>query len=128
MAVEEYEVMVITDFPNIEKKVGQFCKETAKKPVRPFTRPRLMPTKITDDPIAPRLHPEGLALATQAIKRAPNLVCIVRDEGPDTIGAYLDRLNTQELYALIVCLAAMVPDNQSVNGLLSWLPATEEVA
>lgn len=62
----------------------------------------------------------GLA-ARSAIVRAQALACLVRDEGPDSIGAYLDALTSDELYALTVTLAAMVPVDQPAAELLGWL-------
>lgn len=71
-------------------------------------------------PPPPRATQGGVA-ARSAIIRATALTCLVRDDGPDTIGAYLDDLNLDQLYALVVTLAAMVPDDQRVDDLLGWV-------
>lgn len=56
-----------------------------------------------------------------AVMRAQSLVCLVRDEGADGIGAFLDELDTDALYGLAVALAALVPDDRPAAELLSWL-------
>lgn len=71
----------------------------------------------------PRPSQGGLA-ARSAIVRAQALACLVRDEGADTIGAYLDDLDADQLYALVVTLAAMVPVDQPAADLLGWLEPT----
>lgn len=60
-------------------------------------------------------------LARNSINRATELVCLVRDEGADTIGTWLNRLDRQALYGLTVTLAAMVPDDATVDELLAWI-------
>lgn len=60
-------------------------------------------------------------VARHALNRATELVVMVRDEGTDATGAFLDRLDRQGLYALAVTLAAMVPDDQPVDDLLAWV-------
>lgn len=69
---------------------------------------------------APRPAQGGHA-ARDAVVRAQALACLVRDEGPDGTGAYLDALTRDELYALTVTLAAMVPVDQPAAELLAWL-------
>lgn len=64
---------------------------------------------------------QGGAAAGNAIRRAQTFACLVRDEGPDGIGAYLDALTGDQLYALTVALAAMVPIDQPATELLGWL-------
>lgn len=71
-------------------------------------------------PLAPRPTQGGVA-ATAAIRRAMRLAGMVRDEGPDTIGAYLDPLTPDQLYALTVTLAAMVDVDRTEEELLGWL-------
>lgn len=66
--------------------------------------------------------PAGALIGQRALKSATELVSMVRDEGPDTLGEYLDRRDRQALYGLVVTLAAMVPDDRSVEDLLEWLP------
>lgn len=69
----------------------------------------------------PRAHPRGHTLVWPAITRATNLITTVRDEGADSIGTILDRCDRQQLYSLVVVLAAMVPDDQSVQDLTAWV-------
>ncbi len=76
---------------------------------------------------APRTT-QGTRAAVAAIERAQSLVCLVRDESADTIGPYLDELTTDQLYALVVALAAMAPDDIPVDELLSWLSERLAVA
>lgn len=64
---------------------------------------------------------QGAYAAHHGIRRATELACMVRDEGPCGIGEYLDRLDREALYALTVSLAAMVPIDTPVEDLLSWL-------
>lgn len=76
----------------------------------------------------PRAHPDGERLAKVALQRATALICTVRDEGADSIGAFLDRLDTQDMYALTTVLAALVPDDHATDDLLSWLAPRLAVA
>lgn len=64
---------------------------------------------------------QGTRAGSSAIVRAQNFVGIVRDEGTDAIGAYLDNLNRTDLYALTVALAAMVPHDRTPAELLAWI-------
>lgn len=64
---------------------------------------------------------QGGHAAAAAIRRAQSLACLVRDEDAASIGAYLDRLDGDQLYALVVTLAAMVPVDQPATDLLGWL-------
>lgn len=64
---------------------------------------------------------QGGQAARDGIRRAQHLAALVRDEGPDGIGAYLDDLDQNQLYALTVTLAAMVPLDQPADDLLAWL-------
>lgn len=70
-----------------------------------------------------RVRPtQGGYAAIGAMRRAARFACLVRDEGPDNIGAYLDDLTIDQLYALTVTLAAMVdPDVDVVEDRLEWL-------
>lgn len=76
---------------------------------------------------APRetAHPYAVMAAK---KRAMTLTCMVRDESADTIGAYLDQLDRDALYALTVTLAAMVPDDVPMSVLLAWIDRHEVAA
>lgn len=65
---------------------------------------------------------QGGRAAAAAIRRAAALACLVRDEGTDGIGAFLDDLDTDQLYALTVALAAMVdPDVDVPEDRLAWV-------
>jgi hypothetical protein len=55
------------------------------------------------------------------VRRATQLACLVRDEGRDGIGDFLDTLTMQQLYGMCVALAAMVPDDRPVHELLAWV-------
>lgn len=48
------------------------------------------------------------------------LVSLVRDEGPDTTQAHLDKLDRRALEVLAIVLAAMVPDDRNDRELLAW--------
>jgi len=63
----------------------------------------------------------GPLAGRHALEGATRLVSLVREEGPDGIGDFLDRRTRQGLYGLVVALAAMVPDDQPVEDLLEWL-------
>lgn len=71
----------------------------------------------------PRTLPASKAgvTARHAIDRASELACMVRDEGADAIGGFLDDLDRQALYALTVTLAAMVDIDRSPDELLAWI-------
>lgn len=59
-------------------------------------------------------------LVEQLVPLAAELVCLVRDEGADSIGRFLHRV--PDLRAMCVVLAAMVPDDRPVTDLLAWVP------
>lgn len=71
--------------------------------------------------VPPPRATQGTRAAVAAIERAQNLACIVRDEGADTIGPYLDALNPNQMYALVTTLAAMVPVDATADDLLAWV-------
>lgn len=75
-------------------------------------------------PAPPRAH----QLAGYSIKRAQSFACLVRDEGRDGIGDFLDALTMQQLYGMTVALAAMVPVDQPAHDLLAWIHGATEVA
>lgn len=77
------------------------------------------PAQQLDDVRPPR-PTQGSRAAASAITRASTLVCLVRDEGPCSVGAYLDELTADQMYGLVVTLACMVPDDQRVEELLAW--------
>jgi hypothetical protein len=60
-------------------------------------------------------------LAERLIPKALDLVMRVRDEGRESIGAFLGSLSELERHALPVVLAAMVPPDRGVADLLDWL-------
>ncbi len=59
--------------------------------------------------------------ADTAVADGLELVGLVRDYTADVIGDYLARRDREQLEALIVALAAMVPDDVSVDTLLAWI-------
>ena len=65
---------------------------------------------------------QGTRAGTSALMRAQTLAGLVRDEGVDTIGAYLDELDRNDLYALAVTLACLTPVDVPVSELLDWMP------
>lgn len=78
--------------------------------------------------VPPPRPTQGTRAAVCAIERAQTLACMVRDESADTIGAYLDGLTTDQMYALVTALAAMVPVACAADALLDWLEPTLAVA
>lgn len=69
------------------------------------------------DPEAARRGEQAAQLVTVTCE----LACLVRDESRDTIAAFLDGLTVEELRALVVVQAAMIPDDQPAADLLSWV-------
>ena len=95
--------------------------------------PRRVPTDL--DP-GQRTHPRlrdvqpagnGAFLGIEAVPRAVRLVRAIRDEGPHSVALETDHLDRQELIALVVALAAMVPADVDPAKALAWidLPAAE---
>ena len=74
--------------------------------------------------VPPPRATQGTRAAVAAIERAQNLACMVRDESADSVGPWLDKLTPAQMYALVVALAAMVPDDQPAADLLGWLEPT----
>lgn len=70
--------------------------------------------------LTPRAHPEGSRLIGPGITRATSLVTVVRDEGADSVARILDPCDRDQLTAVIVALAAMVPDDVPLQELLAW--------
>lgn len=67
-------------------------------------------------------HPDPrVALVDELVPLAAELVCLVRDEGPQSIERLLARV--PDLRAFCIVLAAMVPDDQSPRALLAWTEA-----
>lgn len=64
---------------------------------------------------------QGTHAANGAIQRAQYFAGMVRDHGPDAIGAYLDELTPDQHYALTTTLAAMIPLDVPVSDLLAWI-------
>jgi len=61
------------------------------------------------------------------IPAACDLACLVRDWDQAGIARRLTRLSVQELHALAVVMAAMIPDDAPVSDLLGWLePGTPQ--
>ena len=66
-------------------------------------------------------HPDGAELADAAVLHAQRLACAVRDDGAWEVARITDGLSRDELVALAVVLAAMVPLDRSVADLLAWI-------
>lgn len=66
---------------------------------------------------AGRAYPTSDDLAVAMIPVACEMACLVREWDRESIGSRLDSLSGQELYALVVVLAAMVPDDVPLPGL-----------
>lgn len=82
--------------------------------------------RTIDDYVANARPTQDPAAVRSARIRAQHLAGLVRDEGPDGIGAYLDSLTLEQLYAVTVTLAAMVPLDTPVADLLGWLDAPRQ--
>lgn len=67
-------------------------------------------------------------ITRHAVRRAGELVVMVRDESRESIAEYLDEMTPQALYAVIVALAAMVPDDVPQADLLAWVDDLEQPA
>lgn len=72
---------------------------------------------MTDDDLISAVHPAAL-----------RLIGIVRDEGREAVEEILWPLSQQELYGLVILLAAMVPDDQPPSELLAWTHGLESAA
>ena len=73
-------------------------------------------------------NPEARArgdLAERMVAPACELACIVRDEGRESVGVFLARYGEDEIRALLVVLAGMVPVDVPAASLLSWLKFDE---
>jgi hypothetical protein len=68
-----------------------------------------------------RAHPDGARLVNSAIPRAMALVQNVRTEGPESVARILDPLTWEQTAAVIVVLAAMVPDDVPLSELTAWV-------
>ena len=62
-----------------------------------------------------------LTRADLAVLEGLELVGIVRDYGVDTIESWVRRRQRTDLEAIVVALAAMVPDDKTPAELLRWL-------
>lgn len=60
-------------------------------------------------------------LAAQMVTVACEMACLVRDNGPGEIAAALDSLTAEQMRALIIVQAAMIPDDRTPADLLSWV-------
>lgn len=92
----------MTTIQHGEHSVSQTCNFTA---VLPPTGP---------------VHSGDNALPAAAVGTAIRLVGAVHEQGPDDVADILTDLNSQDLLALAVTLAAMVPDDYSPVELLAW--------
>lgn len=82
------------------------------------------PTKnpLADLTVLPyRAHPDGPKMVASALPRAMALVQNVRHEGVDAVTRILDPLDWEQTAALVVVLAAMVPDDVPVSALTAWV-------
>jgi hypothetical protein len=52
---------------------------------------------------------------------ATELACLVREQDADGIGRFLAGIREEEIPALLVVLAAMVPVDEPVGDLLAWV-------
>lgn len=68
-----------------------------------------------------RAHPDGARMVQPALTRALALVGTVRDRSANDVATVLDRLDRQQMYAVVVVLAALVPDDQTVPQLTAWV-------
>src|SRR5438874_2361003 len=73
----------------------------------------------TAEPV-PRQEPESVDLPPKTLRAAQLLTGAVHDEGPAEVAAILRPLAPQQLRALAVTLAAMVPVDYSPAELLAW--------
>lgn len=85
-------------------------------------------TANLDADVAPPRPVQGSRAGMAALTRAQHFACLVRDESADTIGAYLDRLEADQLYGLVVALAALVPLDEPANALLAWMSDPQDAA
>lgn len=60
-------------------------------------------------------------LADRMVGKACELACMVRDFGQDEIGEFIGALSGDEVRALLVVQAAMIPVEQTRAELLSWV-------
>lgn len=60
-------------------------------------------------------------LAERLVPVAASFVSVVRDEDRDAITAFLAKRTAHERDALLVILAAMIPDDRTPADLLSWV-------
>lgn len=67
-------------------------------------------------------------LADAMLPTALDLVCHVKDLSEEVCHEILAPLDRQQLTALAVVLAALVPDDQSVDDLLAWMRVEPESA
>lgn len=84
--------------------------------------------RTVDRYIEDRRPTQGDRAAATARRRAAHLSRLVREEGADGIGAYLDALDLEDLYAITVTLAAMVPTDRPASELLAWLDRLDPAA
>lgn len=66
-------------------------------------------------------HPDGERLAEEAVRVAQRLACAIRDDGAYEVARITDPLSREQLVALAVALAAMVPLDRPVADLLAWV-------
>lgn len=59
-------------------------------------------------------------LLDEALAPAAALVCAVREDPTEVHSILLDRTTIEQLHALAVVLACMVPDDKPLTDLLAW--------
>jgi hypothetical protein len=60
------------------------------------------------------------ALADRLLPIATDLICVIRDEGPDAVARVLARVPDGRHDALAVILAAMIDPDAKASELLAW--------
>ncbi|MEU4229551.1 hypothetical protein AB0F17_35085 [Nonomuraea sp. NPDC026600] len=71
-----------------------------------------------DHPTAPRADADRLA--SDAIRRACELACVIRDDGPDAALQAIQQMPADTIPLVMIMMAAMIPDDQPATTLLAW--------
>src|SRR4051794_33551727 len=83
-------------------------------------RGRLLPAESHRSSYSTGFSHSGDNLPTEAVATAVRLAGAVHDDGPDEVAAILRHLKPQDLRAVVVTLAAMVPVEYTPVELLAW--------
>ncbi|TMR03010.1 hypothetical protein ETD86_54065, partial [Nonomuraea turkmeniaca] len=78
----------------------------------------LMPAALAQPDTGPRADADQLA--SDAIRRACDLACVIRDDGPDAALRTIQQIPADTVPLVMIMLAAMVPDDQPATTLLAW--------